>query len=1146
VTTESSDGGTVHNEMTGDGDGVTVQAGSIKSLTSYNVQVDEVNLITGVPIRTRYREQIRRIAPQALLDRAADMEELGRFCVDPSTAGCYWSWRAAAWSGKSALLSWFVLHPPDGVRIVSFFVTARLAGQNNRAAFIDNLMEQLLTVLGQPVPAFLNDATREAHLLGLLAEAARACQARGERFVLVVDGLDEDRGAHRGAEWHSIANLLPAQPPAGMRVIVAGRSDPPLPEDVPSDHPLRDPDVQRPLTASPHAGAERGLMHRELFALLQSGGLALDLLGLVVGAGGGLAADDLVELTGCAPWEVREHLRTVAGRSFTRRAGMYRSDAVTYLLAHEDLHVAARDNLGAARLSEYRDRIHAWADSYHDRHWPEDTPEYLLRGYSDMLGQENELPRLVTCATDPDRQERLLEASGGDGATLTEVTRALDLYADDPAPDLNDVTRLAQHRDRLRDRNNVIPTKLPSMWAALGNVNRAEATARMIPEHQGQQALAWVAQALAKRGEFDRAELVARSITSRGSREMAASFICRELATAGEFDRAEAVARAISDPLSRMQALISVAQLATEERDRAQVLLHNAREIAGSITEPDQVVQAQVSWAELLLTFGERDKARALLDQAETLRQSITKFDPLETVLASMAQAVARAGDIDRAEALARSIANPSTRARTLSFIGLVATIMGERERARAIFDPAMNPDMRDKTPFSRATRAAAAGEHQRAEELSRSIVEPSARGMALVSAAEAAMKAGDHDRARSLLRQAEAFARSTVDPAEWTKALVSVAHTVAEVGERDQARELLCHAEAFARSVGDPYSGALALASVAERMAATGEHGRARELVRQAETVARTITTSVSHQDWALATVAQAAGVIGDHEWIAAITQSIVDPAVSSLALTMAVQAAADAGEHGRAELIARSNAAQTPALLVEALARAGRLDQAQTIARAIDELADKVRALATTAHAMTEAGKPDQARALVSEAVSLSRSIVEPETYVGTLLVVAKVAGDAGDQDRARTLIHQAETVIDAITDPQQQATARDSLARAVAATGDYDRAAKIALSITGRLHQSTALMSVVEAMAETGAHDQAETLARSIIDPTWQASALGVLIDKVDPHRKPHLLATRMRLIRWYEGGPPLYTLATEAFNEGIQELTTREAP
>jgi hypothetical protein len=205
------------------------------------------------------RHQVQRIAPRCLFGRDDELAELAEFCTSPLTSGRYAWWRAEAWSGKSALMSWFVLHPPPGVRIVSFFVTARMASQGDRPAFIDNVLEQLLALLGEGMPTYLCESTRDAHLLGLLASAAEACQRRGENLVLLVDGLDEDCGMDSGPDAHSIAGLLPAEPPAGMRVVVAGRPNPPIPADVPRHHPLRDETIVRALRASERAIALAGI-----------------------------------------------------------------------------------------------------------------------------------------------------------------------------------------------------------------------------------------------------------------------------------------------------------------------------------------------------------------------------------------------------------------------------------------------------------------------------------------------------------------------------------------------------------------------------------------------------------------------------------------------------------------------------------------------------------------------------------------------------------------------------------------------------------------------------------------------------------------------------------------------------------------------
>ena len=227
--------------------------------------------------RSAYPMQVARIAPPdppGLIGREAELAELARFCLDPD-GGPYAWWQAGPWAGKSALLSTFVLRPPpevaaNRVRFVSFFITARLAAQDTREAFTQVVAEQLADILDQSLPTALPEATREAYLLDLMSEAAVACQDAGGRLVLVVDGLDEDCGVTTGPDAHSIAGLLPADPPAGMRVIVAGRPNPPVPDDVPDWHPLRDPAIIRPLPDSPHARDVQRLSRQELQRLLQA------------------------------------------------------------------------------------------------------------------------------------------------------------------------------------------------------------------------------------------------------------------------------------------------------------------------------------------------------------------------------------------------------------------------------------------------------------------------------------------------------------------------------------------------------------------------------------------------------------------------------------------------------------------------------------------------------------------------------------------------------------------------------------------------------------------------------------------------------------------------------------------------------------
>jgi len=86
-------------------------------------------------------------------------------------------------------------------------------------------------------------------------------------------------GVITGPGAHSIAGLLPAEPPGGMRVVVAGRPNPPIPDDVPDWHPLRDPGIIRPLADSPYARDVQRLGRQELQRPLHGSRVEQDLLG---------------------------------------------------------------------------------------------------------------------------------------------------------------------------------------------------------------------------------------------------------------------------------------------------------------------------------------------------------------------------------------------------------------------------------------------------------------------------------------------------------------------------------------------------------------------------------------------------------------------------------------------------------------------------------------------------------------------------------------------------------------------------------------------------------------------------------------------------------------------------------------------------
>ncbi len=803
----------VANQVDGDVGGPVVQVGVVHG---------DLHVNAGKQVRTRYRQQVlQRIAPPRLLERETELAELAEFCTSPESVGAYRWWRAGAWSGKSALMSWFALNPPDGVELVSFFVTARLAGQNDRSAFIDNVMEQLLALLGEDLPAFLTDTTREAHLLGLLQDAADACRRRGDTFVLLIDGLDEDRGAGIDPDAHSIAALLPAQPPAGMRVIVAGRPNPPVPSDVPAHHPLRDPAIVRTLEPSPHALSARAEMQRELKRLLRGTPVEQGLLGLVTAAGGGLTAADLAALTGESEWEIEDHLATVAGRSFTKREG---TEAPVYLLGHEELQLAAIMMLGPARLDRHRDTLHSWADEHRALGWPETTPRYLLRGYFTMLTAAAELPRMVACATDLARHDRMLDVSGGDALALAEITTTQNVIVAQATPDLVAMTRLAIHRDHLADRNSHIPPKLPELWARLGQINRAESIASSIVEPADRVfALAAVARTAEARGEtmraaeiFAAAEAVAVNILHPERRAAALAATRRPAApeplihlpsTTSDWATAVihlACALAVDHSFTRVHALVDNLTDVGEKRAVLGALAH--------IAKVDPLVRERLGGYEGAVPLPEISLGRISANR--------TVLSTIETVT----KAVIRCGRSDprRAGALLVDAESLVRRGQALEQIALARAwfALGAEDRVWSLLSEAEEAlhTVSDWSLWtSRVTAFARAlvdfGRRERAESLLAKIEEadreldPGLRVRELVAAAQARLETGASDRAASLLAEVEAISRSIIDPTLRLRVVTELAQAAVRIGRTEVARELLADAEDMAAKVTEDWA---------------------------------------------------------------------------------------------------------------------------------------------------------------------------------------------------------------------------------------------------------------------------------------------------------------------------------------------------
>ncbi|SHK20532.1 hypothetical protein SAMN05421803_11592 [Nocardiopsis flavescens] len=398
-------------------------------------------------------------------------------------APSYRCWQAEAPVGKSVLLADYIRrYPPPKCDILSFFVSPA-EGTDTRASFAEELAGQIHKLFDREkrVPHNVRGWRQ------LFAEAAQKSKDLGRRLVLIVDGLDDDvawsglkgedgaptAGAREPAEHElapgSIAALLPAAPPSGMRVIVSLRRSVRLPDDIPEKrHPLRQAENFHELR--PVAG----LAPAERSPAPPTDPLGRPVAELLAVAGGGLRVQDLAELTGLPGERIDRLFAGPAGRAVVL------DDPVrqTYALAGSGLVDAVRAGLGDAGVLRRTGELLSWSRAWGARGWPDGTPPFPLKQQLRLLTDDAErtayaldLPRL-----------RRLSATFGPDVALGRLTA----FADEAGPDgtaegLAKLIPLSAVRALVRRESREVPDGSPALFVRLGVAERARALARSAP-----------------------------------------------------------------------------------------------------------------------------------------------------------------------------------------------------------------------------------------------------------------------------------------------------------------------------------------------------------------------------------------------------------------------------------------------------------------------------------------------------------------------------------------------------------------------------------------------------------------------------------------------------------------------------------------
>ena len=379
-----------------------------------------------------YRDTVREFGrtlhqrmPQ-LLGRERELAEIAAFAT--GAEGYRWL-VGGAFAGKSALMYEAVtVGLSDEVDVVCYFMSRR-ASDASSDRFLAAVVPQLAYLCEKDPPV----ASRDQYY-ALWQQAADRAARSGRHLLLAVDGLDEDL-LPPGAP--SVASLLPLLAGAHAHVLAASRSHPGLPDDMPGGHSL----MSARANLEPFEGAPRlaELATKELGELTKGddADLAVDILGLLTAAAGGLSVSDLAALRldrGAAPTAAdRRHVRRLVEDRAARileRVGPAGKER--YQFAHGSLLEYAQTARNPAaqdlRDPEYRQRIHRWAERWRDAGWPtpagedEGTPRYLLETYPDTLAHDPQ--RLAGLAANIGWVEAATAAAGVD-RVLASLGRAL-------------------------------------------------------------------------------------------------------------------------------------------------------------------------------------------------------------------------------------------------------------------------------------------------------------------------------------------------------------------------------------------------------------------------------------------------------------------------------------------------------------------------------------------------------------------------------------------------------------------------------------------------------------------------------------------------------------------------------------------------
>ncbi len=838
--------------------------------TDSDALADVIPIPHAEKLALEFEGDVREVAPQALLDRDRELEDLAEICL--SDEQYVWI-QAPAWSGKTALSSWLALNPPPRVAIVAFFIVKRQIGRADVNAFLDSALAQLCLYDSRSEKAPVSLEEKRRRFGSLLDLAAAQCVADGRRLTLLVDGLDED--VSNDIDLPSIASILPTRPIKGLNVLVTGRPIS-LPIDVHGSHPLRSCRIYA-LNPSRHAKALEVAAKQELAAILRGDdGLSVEILAFLTVSGGGLTSRELHALTAARKLgDIKNRLEGALARSLAVHSG-YGGDSI-YLFGHATLAETARGHFFDEQY-EYTERLHSWASMQAALGWSKSTPQFLMGRYFRLLSASGVgwVDRMVELATSEERHDLMLDRTNGDWDALAEIelTRAaLEAGGDQ---ELEAAAKLSIEHGRLVDRSGSIPLESGPLWARMGDTVRARMTASLITSPlQRSSYLAEIAAALADTGDVIQAREVAEEVSDFRTRLRTLSVVAAKFVERKDYKHAEELtefleenARAFPDRSVRADFLTLAAKCFSlaGKGAHADDLGKEAEELAKQFNQPKSPVKGAVEIAARLAAIGQVDRAWRISVQiseptwhAEALCSVAPYLSEADDRRPLVLKAVYRAREKHMTlELLARTALNLRSVAPELAveYLSAASSVRGYSSVPSAIGSLAIATAVLD---------AVSAGVSIL------DFMQPALRIAWLCKMSRSLTEAGRVTDALHCAELAEVAATAMTTSPDQTSCLIDIADSYFAAGSRARATELVERAEIVARQKVSR-SSAKHWATVAVSLARAGR-------VDCAEIIVDKINSAVDQSDNLRLELVDASAGVGQLDKALSLTRTISDP---------------------------------------------------------------------------------------------------------------------------------------------------------------------------------------------------------------------------------------------------------------------------